>query len=251
MPRATQTEEFWRDEFDVREADETALQEFFIQQGKPLPADAIARQLMERRVGTIRRGSAGDNGSYSPTSQYEVGQTIAFPLLDQGSGEVVGIRPGENDRYGSFDVIQVRFDGEEKAREFATNLDNYTLGMPGESQEPELSAEELYALYGPYVLESAEWALSRSANFTRLAGQWLPTVMLVTFHEGHLNIADAMIDVIGEPMGADELLPELSVEEEASDEVKRFSLNHALSRDSRFVNNGTEEQPRWFLRRLG
>lgn len=251
MPRATQTEEFWRDDFSLTDRDESKLQEYFLQRGTPLPPDELARQLVLWQVGDSGGGDSSHNGQYNPTHRYEVGQKITFPSVEGELGEILETRAGQNPNHSSFTVLRVRFPARNETREFASDLRDFVLREAGESNEPLLSADEIFERFGPYVLESVEWALSRSPNFVRYGERWLPTLMLVTFHEGHLNIADAMIDVMGTAMTPAELLTEMPTTEEASDEVKRFSLNHTLSQDKRFVNQGTNEQPHWYLVRLG
>lgn len=251
MPRATQTEEFWRDDYSLTEQDESDLQEYFLQRGIPLSPDEIARQLVVGKVGDGGQGDGASNGQYSPIHRYEAGQKVSFPSLEGEMGEILETRAGHNPTHGAFTVLRVRFAARNETREFASEVQDFVLREVGESNEPLLSAAEIYERFGPYVLESVEWALSRSRNFVRYGGRWLPTLMLVTFHEGHLNIADAMIDVMGTAMTPIELLTEMPASEEAGDEVKRFSLNHTLARDKRFVNQGTDEQPHWYLARLG
>jgi hypothetical protein len=250
MPRATQTEEYWRDEFAIWEEDETALQEHFIQQGRPLDTETLVRTIMEWRTQT-EKGAQESNGRYAPTASYEIGQKIVFPALDDEVGEVVGVREGRNERYGPFRVIQVRFGAQQEMREFAAELDLAEAQRFQAGEDAPMTLEELRERFGLYAAEQVEVALRQSDNFVRFGPRWLPRLMLVSFHDGHCNIAEAMIDITGEPMPPSELLVEMPIEEAASDEVKQFSLNIALSGDDRFNNVGTEETPLWYLPRLG
>jgi hypothetical protein len=250
MARVAQTEEYWRDDFTIEPRDETTLQEYLLQHGTPLTTDEIAHYLMDRQLSPVKRARRGGNGAYAPTESYEVGDELTFPLLDGLVGEVVESRPGRNERYGEFSVIRVRFDELGEAREFATGLREGVLQMAG-SAESWMEPEEIVARFSPYVQETVEETLGKSDSFVRFGPYWLPRLMLVDFHEGHRNIAEAMIDITGEAMTPVELLTEIPVEDEASSEVKQFSLNYALSRDARFTNVGTALNPRWFLSRLG
>jgi hypothetical protein len=250
MPRATQTEEYWRDEFALWEEDETVLQEYFIQQGRPLDTPTIVRKVMEWRA-QGEKGAQASNGRYDPTATYEMGQKLVFPALDDEVGEVVGLREGRNERYGPFRVLQVRLGPQQEMREFAAELDPAEAERFPTGGEAPMSLDELLERFGSYVTEQVEVALSQSDNFVRFGSHWLPRLMLVNFHDGHCNIAEAMIDITGEPMSPSELLVEIPIEEAAGDEVKQFSLNIALSGDDRFSNVGTEDAPLWYLPRLG
>lgn len=251
MPRAVQTEKFWREEFKITLSDEIKLQEHFFQENKPLYINDIVRLLMEWRISNSAPETKVKNSqNYDPTGTYEVGDSLYFPAFDGKSGEVFEIRDGFNDRHGSFRVIKVRLAGERRKREFAIELKDFEVRTKG-SLQPELTPEDLYNRFERDVRKTTEWTLSRSHSFVHLGSQWLPTIMLVNFHEGHCNIADAMIDIMGVPMSSGELLTEMPIPENANKEVKLFSVNYALSNDKRFKNVGTEEQPLWYLPRLG
>lgn len=250
MPRPTQTEKYWRNEFELTAEDETDLQEHFFLLNRPLSTAQISRLLMDWRLSEDLPVSSG---KYSPTEQYRVGQKITFAELDDDIGEVMAIRDGENERYGSFRVIKVYFPEYDETREFASELDpsRFEVKLSDEpNHEDLLSPEELYARFGSIVLESTQEALHKSANFVQWGNHCLPSMMLASYNEGHLHIADAMIDITGGAMPPAELLSEMPLEEEYGQEIKEFSLNHLLSEDTRFKNTGTDSEPLWYLRRL-
>lgn len=249
MPRPTQTEEYWRNEFELTAEDETDLQEHFFLQNHPLSTGQISRLLMDWRLAEDKPAS----GKYSPTQQYQVGQKIIFAALDDDTGEVMAIRDGENERYGSFRVIKVYFAEYEETREFASELDpsRFEVQLTDEpNNEPLLSPEELYASFGSIVLNTIQEALNKSPNFVQWGNDWVATIILVPYNQGHLHIADAMIDIMGSAMQTTELLKEIPLEGEYGQEVKEFSLNYMLSQDSRFKNMGTYSEPLWYLLRL-
>jgi hypothetical protein len=66
---------------------------------------------------------------------------------------------------------------------------------------------------------------------------------------GLLNIAEAMVDIQGQPLMPEAILVELDLPQEIPSAIKAFSLNRALSRDARFDDVGDAEQIRWSLRR--
>jgi hypothetical protein len=251
MPRATETEEFWRDVFTVTEREETALQEHFLQQNQTMSLPAITRFLMQQQHSGLSRGQEATSGIYNPMDSYEVGNKLTFPALNDTVGDVVHIREGNNPRYGEFTVIEVRFPSQPETREFATGISNQNAHLIDAVEEPPLSIDEIYERFGALAAEEVEAALEASDNFVHVGPEWLPRLMLIEFHEGFRNIADAMIDIMGEPLPPKELLKEMPVEDEATEAIKRFSLNYALGQDTRFINRGSGEQPLWHLQRLG
>jgi hypothetical protein len=249
MPRPTQTEKYWRNEFELTAEDETDLQEDFFLQNCPLSTGQISRLLMDWRLSEDKPVSSG---KYSSTEQYQVGQKIIFAALDDDIGEVMAIRDGENERYGSFRVIKVYFAEYDETREFASELDpsRFEVQLSDDPNEGLLSSEELYTSFGSIVLNSIQEALNKSANFVQWGNDWISTIILVPYNQGHLHIADAMIDIMGSAMQTTELLKEIPLEGEYAQEIKEFSLNYILSQDTRFKNVGTQSEPLWYLLRL-
>jgi hypothetical protein len=174
--------------------------------------------------------------------------------MDYRVGEVVGVRPGHNPEYDPFKVIKVQFDtGEE--REFAAEFEN---GHPLNQQvygtmdaEQRLSPEEMAARYGPAIQQELEARLESEPDFIRLAGKWFRRDLLVEVHEGHLNLAEAVLDVAGGgPLPTDALLGDVELPAEISPQLRVFSLNYALQQDERFDEVGPAGEVLWYLSRL-
>jgi hypothetical protein len=191
-----------------------------------------------------------------PQSHYEVGQTLVFPALEFATGEVTDVRAGQNPEHGKFDVIKVRFSA--GTREFASGLQtghrlNQSNGNHLLHDATQLSADEIYALYQDEIDESILYALEegdRHEEFVEVDGVWLLADMLAEIHEGHLNIAEALIDVHAEPQSTEQLLSEIDLDANVSESMQRISLEHALGRDERFDRVQREGKVAWFLRRM-
>ena len=247
MARATENEEFWRDEFTVTPEIEQTLQNAYLEGNQPLTVSAITQLLM--RWEHEKHALPQNTGIYNPVNVYQVDDSLSFPMLDSQQGQVTAIRAGNNPRYGDFSVITVRFaDGSE--REFATNLDRDNADQIDMVEEPPMALDALVDQFGPLAQEEVAAALEASENFVTVGHEWLPAFMLVAFHDGHLNIVDAMIDIMATPLSTEELLKEIPLEEEASAALKRFSLDYALGRNENFVNQGQNGQASWYLTRL-
>jgi hypothetical protein len=183
-----------------------------------------------------------------------VGERVVFPVLDYRAGEVVSIRAGHNPEYDPFKVIRVAFEeGEE--REFAAEFEN---GHPLNderaavaSSEDLRSPEELASVYGPELEDRLEARLGAEPDFIRLADRWFRRDLLVEVHEGHLNLAEAVLDVAGGgPLPTESLLGDVELPEEISPQLRVFSLNYALQQDERFDEVGPAGEVLWYLRRL-
>ena len=259
LQRQTQTAAFWRDQFEVSANDLDFLYNLLLdtQSSKHLNdlATALIQEYMRRENAQIETELAKGT-VYLPKGQYTIGQTLVFPALEFATGEVTNIRPGQNPEHGKFEVIIVRFPS--GTREFASGLQtghrlNQTNGSQLLHDAAQLSAEEIYALYQDEIDESVLYALEegdRQNEFVQVDGVWLLADMLADIHEGHLNIAEAIIDVHAEPQSTEQLLAELDIDANVSPTMQRISLEHALSSDERFDKVQSAGKVAWYLRRM-
>ena len=253
-----QTEAFWRQEFAISDQDVADLEELFLEEHRPMTVSELARALItsycEREQSLIERQLA-QGTVYRPNVSFEVGEKLVFPHLDFAVGTVVSIRDGNNPEYKGFKVIAVEFDGSKrkKQREFAADLkEPHKLAFTDESSWSStlmLSPDLLWDSYGSLVTDRLVERFQSESDLSEFRGQWLPKAMAVDVHVGLLNIAEAMLDMQGQPLPPQELLSELDLPKEVPERVKVFSLNTVISRDERFEDVGNDEQVVWGLRR--
>ena len=261
LQRQTQTAAFWRDQFEVSSSDLDFLYALLLDAQSSKTLEELSLALIQeymRRENSRIESELSKGTVYVPRTRYEVGQTLVFPALDFATGEVVGVRPGQNPEHGDFEVIKVQFPGTSQPREFAAGLQtahrlNQTNGDSLLHDDALLSAEEVYSLYQSEIDESILYALEegdRSDDFVEVDGQWLLADMLAEVHVGHLNIAEALIEVNGNPVNTDGLLAEVELDANVSPAMQRISLEHALAKDARFDRVEHQDEPAWFLKRM-
>ena len=255
--RETQTAAYWQ-EFAVDDRDLDYLYELFSEDdNRPRTgADltlALIRNSCEKEEALIK-GELARGTPFQPKDSYEVGEQVVFPAFGYALASVIGVRPGNNPKYGDFEVIQVRFEGQDEMRELASKLDYlHKLNREeGELLEAEglASPVELYDQHGSDVQRKLLERLRLSGDFASFRGEWFLKGLLAEIHEGHLNIAEAMLDLKGMPLPAQELLQELDLPAEIAPAAQVFSLNYTLAQDGRFDDVGNDDQSLWFLRRL-
>lgn len=258
MLRKTQTSEYWR-ELSLGETDQIFLGDLFLEQEVPLNLDELTLALFRHRCEieeTALRKELEQGEIYQPKSSYTVDTRLVFPAMDFALGQVVGTRPGHNPEYGDFTVIQVAFEQEKAPLEFASQLTApHNLNFEGGKDaflwsEDMLKPEELFELYGPGVKQKLRTWLETNPDMVHLGDLWFNKAMMAQVHIGHLNIAEAMIDINGKPLTTQALLDELDLPDEVSHLVQAYSIEYAISRDERFVDVGTPGDVRWFLARL-
>lgn len=255
--RETQTAAYWQ-EFVVDDRDLDYLYELFLEDdNRPRTSDdlalALIRSRCEKEEALIKRELARGT-PFQPKDSYEVGEQVVFPAFGYALASIIGVRPGHNPKYGDFEVIQVHFEGQDETREFASKLDYlHKLNREeGELLEAEdlASPVELYDQHGSDVQRKLLERLRLSGDFASFRGEWFLKGLLAEIHEGHLNIAEAMLDLKGVPLPAQELLRELDLPAEITPAAQVFSLNYTLAQDGRFDDVGNGDQSLWFLRRL-
>jgi hypothetical protein len=259
MPHSTQTGDYWVQEFQVDQSDVDHLYNVLLELETPLSADEMALVLVRHRVQQEARRlpeHAGQGKLYQPQNVYEVGDRIIFSALDFTSGKVVDSRPGCNPDYGDFTVLKVRLPGE-RLREFACGLKvEHVLNELGERSSSEdeparQSPEQIFIEYGGYVAESLQDHLKQHSDLVRLAGRWFPRSLLADVNPGHLNLAEAVLDINGGgPMTTPEILEQAGILESTNERLAEFSLNYGLQQDERFDEVGSAGQVVWFLKRL-
>lgn len=258
IQRKTQNPDYWGDEFTITPESLQYVSTLLIEDELPRSAEELGRALILyrcREEEALIERALSKGTPYQPKNGYQVGEQIIFPTLGYRVGKVVGVRPGHNPEYGPFRVIQVQFEGGD-TREYAAELNiDHPLNQEAQAgiAKPEgmRTPEELAKLYSPIVGARLEKHLESEPDFVRLAGKWFRRDLLVDVNVGHLNLAEAVLDMTGGgPLPTEELLGDLELPEEITPQLRVFSLNYALQEDERFDEVGPAGEVLWFLRRM-
>lgn len=246
---------YWED-FQVNEEDVEFLYNYLLEEESPLTPRELIHALVEERLRreqetlAARRSSNGD--VYLPKEHYQVGQKLVFPVMDWRPGQVTAVRPGKNPDLGEFEVIQVKFeDGEQK--EFASGLEEHSLNAPPEEVQENLlqDIDGILEEYGEDLIAGLEDELETNPGFVRIAGRWFPRALLVDVNVGHLNLAEAVLDMTGGgPAKTRELIEQIDLSSDVNPKLVEFSLDLAMQEDPRFDEVGSAGDVLWFLNRL-
>lgn len=255
----TLTLRYWQN-FELADEELEYLSDLLIEEESPLPVEALALRLMEKRVReeqAVLEDRKAKGLIYQPREVYAKGDRLVFSALGDAVGAVVGVRPGRNPDYGSFNVMQVRMEGEEGTREFASSLScPHPLNFIAIDEDQELALDDtvglsqrLYERYGHYVAPVLLAKMRESLEFVNFAEEWFLRGFLLPIEDGHLNLAEAVLDLAGGFSTVQEMLQVLELPKESSRAVQVFSLNYALLTDAegRFEFAGTQERTEWSL----
>ncbi|MFZ5883277.1 MAG: hypothetical protein ACOYYI_05820 [Chloroflexota bacterium] len=207
------------------------------------------RNRVERLALQQRRQAGGK--VYFPKESFQPGEGVVFPFLNWKHGKVVNVRPGNNPDLGEFDVLTVEME-DDAERLFAARLAAHALNdQPIKEEGDEFDPEAVLRSYGALLEKKLEAALKENEEIVRIAGRWFPRALLVDVNVGHLNLAEAVLDMAGgEPLPTSALLKDVALPEGVNPKLAEFSLNLALQEDGRFDEVGPAGEVLWCLYRL-
>lgn len=246
--------EYWTT-LQITQQDVEFLHNYLFEHETPLTARELVSVFIDERVHTeqlaVQKRRQAGGRTYLPKDSYQVGDDIIFPALNWTHGKVASVRPGVNPEIGPFDVLVMDMDGGFE-RFFAANLHAHELNeQPINADDKEFDVDAILGTYGSVLekkIESAFWA---DDEIVRIAGRWFPRALLIDVNVGHLNLAEAVLDMSGgEPLPTSALLKDVSLPEGVNPKLAEFSLNYALQEDERFDEVGPAGQVLWCLRRL-
>ncbi len=248
---------YWM-EFELSDEDLDFIYNLLLEREVPLTSEQMSRELVERRLEKLKeeakKASTSEYKSYIPEAHYEKGEILIFPAIGNLVGKVTKVRPGVNPDIGEFEVIAVKFEKGEKAREFAAALQDHILNNPS-SEDDELDAfsttEGVLATYRRVIEDRLKGKLKDAEDIIRIAGRWFHKALVVNINEGHLNIAEAVLDVAnGGPLPTSDLLEHVGIPEDIDPLLMEFSMDYALQEDERFDEVGPAGETLWYLKRL-
>jgi hypothetical protein len=259
IQRRTQNLAYWRDHYEVDEADHEFLYDLLGNAAEPMSLEALAVAVIDRRCQIEEsriRNELSRGQLYDPREEYKIGDALVFPAFEYRFGEVIDLRPGENPEHGEFDVLTVRFEDNGRERMFAARLNTpHILNRDGGdivlSDEPLLSAQEICDEVSDALTPVFEGHLQENPDYFINAGpKWLTTDQMAPVNVGHLNIAEAAIEMKGESVPTSELLDMVEIDPSLSESVRIFSLETAMHGDGRFVQVGPVGESAWSLRTM-
>ncbi len=255
IQRKTQTAEYWQ-AFSLTPVDIEFLRNLLLDAERPLTTPELALALVTERCRAEEaslRAELARGVLYQPKNGYAIGAQVMFPALDFRLGQVVELRPGQNPEYGDFEVITVDFGPNRRQRSFAAGLGSphkLNAAMPDLLVAGDLaSPEKLLASIARTMPPALAAQLAREPGFAVFEDHWLLRDLMADVHVGHLNIAEALIEMRGSPVDTGTLLRELDLPTEIAPGVLAFSLQSALAADDRFDQVGPGQARHWFLRR--
>lgn len=255
----------WARNFTVEKQDIEYLTSLLLERETPLDTETLARALIQERINqeaaVLRERYEGAH-LYNPSNAYAVGDRLIFTEFDYATAVVQHTRIGNNADYGTFTVLGVKFDNDDlntarKMREFAAELAApHSLNEVFEESDTyltmtDLDLESIMEAAHDEIVEKVATGLKASPDLIHMARKWFPRDLMMDVNIGHLNLAEAVLDIAGGgPMHTSEIIDQIGGLGKAPMELQIFSLNFALNQDSRFDEVGPTGEVLWHLTRL-
>jgi len=245
---------YWHN-LKIEEGDIEYLYNFLFEKETPLLTAVLARAMIKERIANeinsqkSRQKKLGT--TYLPKDKHKIGEHLVFPALNWEKGVVKSLRDGKNPDLEPFKIIEVEFENGKK-RAFASELEAHILNAPQQVNvvDPSLDEVIIFNKFGKQIVDKLEKELLISKDLVRIGTDWFPKSLIIDFNLGHLNLAEAVLDMHnGGPLDPKELLEQIEADVSENPELSEFSLNFALQEDERFDEVGTEGVFSWFLRR--
>jgi hypothetical protein len=256
LPTYASPDSYWTS-FGLEDGDIDFIINLLLEREIPLTTKEMAYALVEVRLDLLKKAieeaSKTKHPAYLPAEMYEVGQVLTFPVLKNQVGKVIAIREGKNPDVGQFGVIEVQFEDNGLTKEFATNFPDHILNQPPDAdvEDDEMDPQFVMDRFGRLIEQQLESELSAAKDIVRIAGKWFPKALVAEINEGHLNLAEAVLDVAGGgPLPTEDLLEHIELPATLASQLASFSLDYALQEDERFDEVGPAGQVLWYLQRL-
>lgn len=247
--------DYW-DTFKIQEDDLEFIYNHLLELETPQTTPELIQALVNERIQQEKSRLLSQRETkgtiYRPKDHYQVGQSLTFPSNNWQEGKVTEIRPGINPEYAAFEVIKVEFSPTDE-KEFASGFGDHVLNQPiaVNMDDPQLNPTTVVQKYGKPMVHSLNEMLEANPDLVRIAGRWFPRALLVDVNIGHLNLAEAVLDMAGGgPLSTHAVLEQIELPTDVNSKLTEFSLNLALQEDGRFDEIGPAGEILWFLHRL-
>ena len=246
---------YWQS-FEVKKSDADFLLTYLFERETPSKIRELVEALVVERIRfeeeVILEKRKGSGKVYLPKEHYQAGEELAFPALGWQKGKVLSVREGKNPETEEFDVMTVEMDGGSEHL-FAMGVEDHALNESPDIGEGdgEVDLTAVMEEFGDALGDKLATALDAGDDLVSIANHWFPRALLVDVNIGHLNLAEAILDMAeGEPLETSVLMKDIDFPGGDNPSLTEFSLNFALKEDSRFDEVGSTGTILWCLERL-
>ncbi len=247
--------DFWQ-HFEVTKEDLDFINNHLFELETPQTTEQLVDALVSFRIqkekAALTRKKQEEGRLYLPKETYKINDSILFSALNWQAGKVTAIRTGINPEYSPFKVMDVEFKNGD-VRSFASEYEDHPLNLPQDSLAglEYLDKDFVLSHYSAALIKKLEEVLTLDDDLVLTTGVWFPRALLVDINLGHLNLAEAILDMAGGgPITTPSLMAQLDLPTDVNHSLIEFSLNLKLQEDPRFDEVGPSGEVLWFLEKL-
>jgi len=222
----------------------------------PQNIETLLKLTIDKRVAIEKKSLSSSQSSaghlYLPQDTHTPGEMLIFSRHNWDRGQVKSTRPANNPGMAPFQVIEVTFENG-SIRSFASGLIEHELNQ---SQDTPPGMEYLDSVkvlqeFTSSLTDHLVSAMEQDQDLVTVAALWFHRSLLMDINVGHLNLAEAILDMAGGgPLTTANLIDQLDLKGMANQVLLEFSLNQALHDDPRFDEVGPAGEVLWFLEKL-
>jgi hypothetical protein len=231
--------DYW-ETFEVNPKDIEYINSYLFELEIPLTSIELTKALINERINfekeQLKMQQQELGKVYLPKEQYQVGDTLIFPALNWQQGSVTSIRPGVNPEMEAFEVITIEM-ARGVHREFASKLADHSLNQPLDLKidDEQLVLESVLEKYGAKIQQQVTEALIADPDLVSIGGRWFPSALLVDVNIGHLNLAEAVLDMAnGGPLATKVLLEQIDLPSDVNPKLRELLGSMKSVRQGRF-----------------
>lgn len=253
----------WMRNFSITNDDIDWLTNYLIEKETPLTTREIARLLVQQKLEKEQSEAEArykDLQVYNPSKSYEIGDRLMFSHLEYAIGAVTDIRDGHAPNTPPFRVIKVVFDNpnhnaprgfKEFAAEYSAPHALADIADTIPQEDNGLDVETILNANPTEILSHTLEALRKHKELRQVAGYWFAKDLVLDINIGTLHLAEAVLEMAnGGPLTAEEIIEQIGGISTSPLTLQVFSLNLAMSQDSRFDEVGPLGRVMWYLKRF-
>ncbi|MBT3336721.1 MAG: hypothetical protein HN855_15895 [Anaerolineae bacterium] len=248
-------DDYWQS-LKIKKSDSDFLLTHLFELETPLATNDMIAALISERVRfeqeAILKKRKGSGKVYLPKEKYKTGDELSFSALGWEKGTVTSSREGSNPQVGAFEVATVTME-DKSERLFAMGVEEHPLNDVSETADADgqVDLEDIQNRFGTALEEKLAAVIQAGDELVSIAGYWFPRALLVDVNIGHLNLAEAILDMAeGEPLETAVIMKDIDFPQGDNPHLTEFSLNYALQEDPRFDEVGSTGKVLWCLERL-
>lgn len=249
------------DNFILEPAEANQIYTFILSKSQPVPLRELAELVIRRRLETL--ASANNRKIYSPEQKYSRGEKIFFYFHYDNKfipAEIISIEsPHKHYQYGHYQKMTVSIQGFEKEKKYIFNCPDFPLRFgPSEGKferhdetNQATTPGQIFTKYEEKIAPSMKESLSHQDELINVNDEWFMEDKLLRIRPDEVQSCHKYIKENGAPVSSYILVSKVfkCSPDSTKFELFRFSLDHYLESEKKFIKNQKFEGISWDIKK--